>query len=139
MCFTSAYVIYEWYLFTTWGCFFSINWEILRLFMSFSISMHWSSWGFSRERHFRISRKKGEIIMEKLFYCINFLAKTCMLLAIATLCSKSEVMLTIILKIMFSKKSTKFTKSSQSIWCLLSKCQIEDFVILGGLLRKHEL
>ena len=45
--------------------------------------------------------------MEKLFYCINFLAKICMLLGFATLRSKSEVMLTIILKIMFSKKSKK--------------------------------
>ena len=33
------------------------------------------------------------------------------------------------------------TKSSPSIWCLLSKCQIdgEDFVNFCGLLRKHEL
>ena len=42
---------------------------------------------------------------------------------------------------MFSKKATKITKSSLSIWRLLSKCQIddEDFVIFCGLLRKHEI
>ena len=42
---------------------------------------------------------------------------------------------------MFSKKATKLTKSSPTIWRLLSKCQIdsEDFVNFCGLLRKHEL
>ena len=46
------------------------------------------------------------------------------------------------LKFMFSKKATKITKSSLSIWHLLcTKRQIagEDFVIFCGLLRKHEL
>ena len=41
----------------------------------------------------------------------------------------------------FLRRAQKLTKSSPSIWRLLSKCQIdgEDFVIFGGLLRKHEL
>ena len=44
-------------------------------------------------------------------------------------------------KFMFSKKAQKSTKSSPSIWRLLSKRQIdgEDFFNFCDLLRKHEL
>ena len=40
----------------------------------------------------------------------------------------------------FSKEATKITKSSLSIWHLLSKRQIEseDLIIFRGLFRKHE-
>ena len=42
-----------------------------------------------------------------------------------------------VVKFMFSKKATKITKSSPSIWRLLSKCQIdgEDFVIFVAFLE----
>ena len=41
----------------------------------------------------------------------------------------------------FLRRPQKLTKSSWSIWRLLSKCQIdvEDFINFCGLLRKHEL
>ena len=41
----------------------------------------------------------------------------------------------------FLRWPQKLTKSSPLIWCLLSKCQIddEDIVNFCGLLRKHEL
>ena len=63
-------------------------------------------------------------------------------LTAATACRKQEQIFKIQSKSScFLRSPQKWTKSSPSIWRLLSKCQIdgEDFVNFCGLIRKHEL